>query len=173
MHCGKVNPLIIFAFADKGQLFNPSGPVTRVIGPAFPGFDQSLLCAREFWHLYYGHVRHIRPLFLEVQRPHIQVLMQVAEAVGKAFHAKEYRGSCRAKRLNVPKLDFKDGETRGVFLQGVNGLFFCPAKFAWWQDRNVSREMRVVWMQFPSQVFDEMTHGITDVGYDCILWRPR
>lgn len=159
-------------FADESKVGDVRGVVTLIALPALARKGQRLFRLGDGRHFHNGHMRHIGPLFTAVEGPQVQVLVQLPKTMGLAFHPQKHRGRSGNEGFDVAHPYLKSFYGFQLLAQHANGFFFRALQITGRKHGDMGRQVSVLGIEFPAQVFDEMSDRVSDVRDHRVLRRP-
>src|ERR1043166_1704347 len=164
---------MVALFADKSQLFDLDGTWVTETVPAFAGSEVCLLCLFLGGHFDDGHMWHVGPLFLKSQTVHIQLIVEVAQALRRMTYTDENGRGGGNESFNFSQRSFKGFHLATDVRQGFQGCGFAALQHARRKDGDMCGQMGQFWMQFPAEALHKLPYRILYVRYQCIPARSH
>ena len=124
---------------------------------------ENLARALDLIKLGYGHMRHVKQRFAISEVIAVEPVVEFAQAITAVGDANENRRGGWYERLNIAEFDFKGLDLGTKSAQTIERLLLGSAKWAWRQDGNMRRKMRMLGVKFCAEVFHELAQIALDV----------
>ena len=162
---GQIDPAVLRVFAHKRQPVKQNSAPSRIPPPTFPGNLQSLFCRLLAWHFCNCHVRYVRPLLDEGQRPRVQPVVQFSQRQGCMRHPDVYRRSRRSKAFHSAQRHLKRFHLAANLSQNLQRRILRSLQRPRGQQREMRCEVGQFRVQLPPEVLHELSHRTSYVRH--------
>ena len=164
---------MVALFTDESQLFDLDGAWVAEAVPSFAGGEVCLLCLLLGSHFDDGHVRHVRPLFLESQTVYVELIVEVAQTLRGMAYADEDRWGGRDESFHFSQGSFEGFHLATDVGHGFQSGGFTALQRARRKNSDVCGQMRQFRMQFAAEALHKLPYRILYVRHQCIPARSH